>query len=161
MQDMKKSKWVFVLLAGGFFMVFVSCKQPLPPEYEGFENAQISKISGQESIVSTNLKLYNPNHFGLQLKRAEMDVLLNDKAAGHSVLDSTINIPARDTFYVPVTLQVNMQSIFSNALQVLLTRQVKVTLNGTARLNRSGISFNVPFHYEGAQDLTALLQPGN
>src|SRR5580692_3536335 len=83
----------------------ISCHQPEAPEYYGFQDIQISKVSGQQTTLSATLKFYNPNPFSLQLKQAEVDVSLNGKHAGHSQLDSTIFIPQRDTFYVPVAMQ--------------------------------------------------------
>jgi len=134
------------------------CHQPEAPEYYGFQDLRIGNSNGQQATLGTTLKFYNPNPFSLQLKGAEMDVLLNGKPAGHSVLDSTVLIPKKDTFYVPVTLQINLQGLLSNALQVFLEKQVTVTLDGRVRLKRGAIPFSRPFHYEGKQDLNALLQ---
>jgi hypothetical protein len=89
-----------------------------------------------------------------------MDVMLNGKPAGHSVLDSTVLIPKKDTFYVPVTMQLNLQGLLGNALQIFMDRQVTVTLDGRVHLKKGAIPFSRPFHYEGKEDLNALLQGG-
>lgn len=152
-------RWIAIscclLLAAG-------CRQAEAPEYYGFQNIQLGAVHGQQTTLSTTLKFYNPNPFSLQLKRAEVDVLLNAKPAGHSLLDSTIFIPQKDTFYVPVSMQVNLQSIFSNALELLMNKDklVNVTLNGRVKLKRGWVSFSRPFHYEGQQDLNALMSSG-
>ncbi len=52
-----------------------------------------------------------------------MDIAINGKHAGHSLLDSTILIPGKDTFYVPVALQLDLSSLFSNALDMLLNKR--------------------------------------
>jgi LEA14-like dessication related protein len=142
------------------FLLFTGCRQPLPPEYYGFQDLHIIQASGQTTLATT-LKFYNPNPFGIQLRRAEMDVSVNGKLSGHSQLDTAILIPRRDTFYVPVALQIDLKSLLSNALQMLLERQVKITLDGRIHLRRDGVPFSVPFHYEADQDLNSLLQPGN
>lgn len=134
------------------------CHQPQAPEYYGFQDLRFGHADGQQATLGTTLKFYNPNPFSLQLKGAEMDVWLNGKPAGHSVLDSTVLIPKKDTFYVPVTMQVNLQGLLGNALQILLTKQVNVVLDGKVRLKRGAIPFNRPFHYEGKEDINALLQ---
>jgi LEA14-like dessication related protein len=139
-------------------MLMMSCHQPEAPEYYGFQDLQIGPVSGQQTTLSTVLKFYNPNTFSLQLRKAELDVKLNGKPAGHSVLDSTILIPRKDTFYVPVAMQVNMQGLLGNALAVLLERKVTVTLDGRVHLKRGMISFSRPFHYEGKEDISALLE---
>ncbi len=113
------------------------------------------------TTLATTLKFYNPNSYSLQLRRAEMDVSLNGKHAGHSLLDSTIFIPERDTFYVPIALQLDLRSVFSNALQVLLDRQATISLDGRVKVKRGAFTFNRPFHYEGKQDLSSLFPSGS
>jgi LEA14-like dessication related protein len=145
---------LIALLASG-------CGKPQPPEYYGFQDIRLGKATGGQTIVTTTLKLYNPNHFSLQLRGGEMDVYVNDKLSGHSVLDTAIFIPKKDTFYIPVSLQLDLQSIYSNALLALLDRQVKIAVNGRVKLRRDGFPFSVPFHYEANQDLNSLLPSGN
>lgn len=141
-------------------LLAVSCRQAEAPEYYGFQDIRIGKVEGQKTILSTTLKFYNPNTFSLKLKRAEVDVKLNALPAGHSLLDSTIFIPQKDTFYVPVSMQVDMHSILSNALSMLLEKQVTVTLDGRVKLKRGWVTFSRPFHYEGKQDLNELMNSG-
>jgi len=139
-------------------ILVAGCHQPEAPEYYGFQDLRIGTVTGQQTTLSTTLKFYNPNPFSLQLRRAELDVLLNGKPAGHSVLDSTVFIPQKDTFYVPVALQVNLQGLLGNALQLLLDPHVTVTLDGRVHLKRGMIAFSRPFHYETKEDVSALLQ---
>jgi len=136
------------------------CRQPEAPEYYGFQNPQISRAAGSLTTLSTTLKFYNPNPYSLKLLRAEMDVSLNGRHAGHSILDSTIFIPKKDTFLVPVSLQVDLHSIFSNALAMLLEKQATISLDGRVKVKRGALTFNRPFHYDGKQDLNSLLQGG-
>ena len=138
--------------------VLVACHKPEAPEYQGFQNIRISKTMGQQTLVSADLKFYNPNRFSIELKRAEVDIFLNDKPAGHSSLDSTILIPKSDNFSIPVTLQINLQSVISNALQILLEKEVKIRMDGKVWLKRGGFPISVPFHYEGKQPLDSFIQ---
>jgi LEA14-like dessication related protein len=135
------------------------CRQPEAPEYYGFQDPRIIR-AGSQTTLSTTIKFYNPNPYNLKLLRAEMDVSLNGKHAGHSLLDTTIFIPKKDTFFVPVSLQVDLHSLFSNALAVLLEKQATISLDGRVKIRRGALTFNRPFHYDGKQDLNGLLQGG-
>ena len=138
------------------------CRQPEAPEYYGFQNLQVDGISGGQTNLSATVKLYNPNPYSLQLKRAEVDIAINGKHSGHSLLDSTIFIPAKDTFYVPVALQVDLKSLFNNALQLLMGKQnATITLDGRVKIKKGMLTFNRPFHYEGRQDLSSLMPSGS
>lgn len=136
------------------------CRQPEAPEYFGFRDIQVIQNPGAQPTLSTVVKLYNPNPYPLELRRAEVDVAINGKHAGHSLLDSTIYIPKRDTFYVPVSMQVDLRSILSNALQAFFNKQATITLDGRVKIKKGMMLFNRPFHYEDKEDIQQLLQNG-
>lgn len=155
-----RSKWKWPAIA--LLLWLSGCKQPEAPEYYGFQNLQVSRIVAGQTSLSATVKLFNPNPYSLKLKRAEVDIAINGKPAGHSLLDSTIFIPGRDTFYVPVALQVDLKSLFSNALQLLMgNKNATVTLDGRVKIKKGMLTFNRPFHYEGKQDLSSLMPSGS
>lgn len=112
----------------------------------------------QQSVIAADVKFYNPNAFPMQLKKAEMDIFINDKPANHYLLDSTINIPSKDSFWVPVKLNLNMQNIFSNALQSLMNDQLLIRLEGHVKVKKGAFSFNVPVRYEEKEKLSELMK---
>jgi len=61
---------------------------------------------------------------------------------------------------VPIAMQVDLRAIMSNALQSLLGGEANVSLDGRVKIRRGLLTFNRPFHYDGKQDLNALLQQG-
>ena len=129
----------------------------MAPEYQGFENLQVGKLSLQETLISTSLRFYNPNAFGLQLKKAEMDIYINEKLVDHYTLDSTIVISKLDTFFIPVSVKIDFKNIFNNALQSLLRNEIKIRLAGYAKLKKGAVGLHVPLHYEETQKLDAFL----
>jgi LEA14-like dessication related protein len=149
--------WVALIVLIG---LAAGCRQPEPPEYFGFQDIQIIKTTGSQPTLATVVKLYNPNPYALELRRAEVDVAINGRHAGHSLLDSTIYIPKRDTFYVPVAMQVDLQAILSNALQSLFNKKATITLDGRVKIKKGMWMFNRPFHYEDKEDIQQLLQNG-
>jgi LEA14-like dessication related protein len=151
-----------ILLTGAVLIAWVAgCRQPQPVEYFGFQNLQVGAVIGGKTDVSAIVKLYNPNSFDLKLKRAEADIVINGQHAGHSLLDSTILIPGKDTFYVPVILEVEMRGLFSNALQMLLgKREANIVVDGKVKVKKGMFTFNRSFHYEGKQDLNSLMPSG-
>jgi LEA14-like dessication related protein len=146
-------KWLKMLPIVILVIVSSSCKKPKIPEYQAFENFEISKIGLGETVVSADLKYYNPNEFALQLSRADLDIALNDRPVGKSILDTLITIPKRDTFLLPVKMRLNMNQIFSNALSLLLTNEIDVKVNGSVRLGKAGVFFNMPVNYSGKQKI--------
>jgi LEA14-like dessication related protein len=155
----------FVLNAGVYLILsagMAGCRQPEPVEYFGFQNLQVGAVIGGKTEVSALVKLYNPNSVHLKLKRAEADIVVNGQHAGHSLLDSTILIPGKDTFYVPVTLELDMRGLFGNALQMLMgKREAAIVVDGRVRVKKGMFTFNRSFHYEGKEDLNSLMPSGS
>lgn len=147
----------FVLIISIFFAgisLLTSCSKPEAPEYLGFRNFALESLSMDSSLFHTELVFYNPNPFSMELKRGDVNVFLNDKLANHYVTDSSINIPTKDTFYVPLNLKVSPKLLISSALSMLMNNnKIKVRFTGSVRVKRSGVSFNVPINYEAMQSI--------
>ena len=128
------------------------------PEFVEARNFKIQSLGLKSSTVRADLVYYNPNSFGLKLKNADLDVFVDDRFVGHSVVDSLIDIPARDSFALPVKLDVEMKNLFPNALSLLTQHEVTLGVKGKARIGKGGIFLNVPVNYQGKQELN-LFQP--
>ena len=137
----------------GIILVYAlsSCSKPLPPQYVGYDNFRLEKASISNSILATDVKLYNPNNYNLQLKSADLEVYFNDKFLGRSTLDSLITLPAKDTAKFPLRMQASAKDILSNSAKLLMNPDVKIRITGNAKAGRGGIFVNVPINYEGMQ----------
>lgn len=123
------------------------------PEFIDARNFGLRSLGLKTSTVYADLYYYNPNNLGLQMKRAEVDVYIDDRFLGHSLLDTLINIPKKDTFSFPVMLEVEMKNIFPNAFAMLMKEEVELRIEGTAKLGKGGVFLNVPVKYRGKQKL--------
>ncbi len=121
------------------------------PEFVEARAFRIHSLGMRTSLVSFDLVYVNPNNFGLQLKKAEMDVFVEDRLLGHSLIDTLIRIAARDTFSLPVKMDVEMKNLFPNALVMLTKSEVELTVTGKARVGKGGFYLTVPINYKGKQ----------
>jgi LEA14-like dessication related protein len=129
----------------------VKCSQPMQPEWVGLEDVGISSIGSSESVLSMKIECFNPNQFPLVLKSANLDISLDNHYLGHTTIDSLIRIPARDTFAIPVKVQLDMKNIVNNALSLALQDSVILKLNGEVKAGRTGLQISRKVHYEGKQ----------
>lgn len=143
--------------------LFASCSKPLAPQYVGYQNFRLEKANFTNTTLASDIKLYNPNTYNLNLKSAALDVYFNDKFLGHSALDSLIVLPAKDTAVFPLRLTASVKDILANSARLLLNPDVKIRITGTARAGRGGFFINVPISYEGIQrlDLKELITSYN
>ncbi|HEY0273688.1 MAG TPA: hypothetical protein VGC22_10925, partial [Chitinophaga sp.] len=62
-------------------------------------------------------------------------------------------IPARDTFYFPVKLDLNMKNVFSNALGALANKEVTIRATGNCKVGKGGVYLPFPIRCETKQQL--------
>jgi LEA14-like dessication related protein len=147
-------KTINCLLSVLFVSFMISCSQPQAPDYLGFRDFSLDNISMDSALLHAQLAFYNPNTFVMELKRGDVNVYLDDKLANHYILDSTINIPKRDTFLVPLNLRVSPKLLIGSAISMLLNNnKIKVRMVGSIRVKRGGIGFTVPINYEVMQQI--------
>src|SRR5688572_2461885 len=123
------------LLCGLLPILLIACAKPTGFDYLGIRNVKVVKFGLKESTVSAEVGYYNPNKYPVTMKRAEVDVYVNNDFFGHSLLDSTINIPKKDTFYLPVQLTVNMTTTVMGLIQTFGggPQEVMIKMDGKAR----------------------------
>jgi LEA14-like dessication related protein len=131
-----------------------ACKQGIKtPEFLGVNEVKLHSLGMRESQVRMNLSFNNPNSFPIELRKAEIDLSIDERPLGKTILDTMILVPARDSFEVPVRMMVDMKSLFPNLLAVALKDEFNLGVDGTVRVRRSGINLSIPVHYRGKQRL--------
>ncbi|MEO5909162.1 MAG: LEA type 2 family protein [Ginsengibacter sp.] len=132
-------------------MAFLSCSAPKALEYKTYHNFSIQSLGFDKSSISLDLEYYNPNNYGMQLKSTDLDIFINGNLFGHSSLDTLIRIPKRDTFNIPIKFDVNMQSIFKNAWNTLIGKEVLVRLSGKVKVGKANVFMSLPVNYESKE----------
>lgn len=135
--------------------VFIACAKPTQFDYLGVKNFKVLNFGLKESTAIVNVEYYNPNKFPVIMKSADVDVYVNNNFFGKTILDSTIHIPRKDTFLLPVLLKIDMSAASMGTLQVLGQGQdsVLIKMDGKARVGRGIFFINYPIKYEGMQKI--------
>lgn len=132
----------------------VSCDSPIKePEFVEARNFRVGRLGLKQTQVFMTLDYFNPNRVGMSLEKADLDVYMDGKFVGKTALDTMIAIPAKDTFSIPVKIDVDMKNAFSNLYKVGINEEVELMLKGTARVKKAGIGINVPVNYKGRHKL--------
>lgn len=143
-----KKKFLYLV---GLVFVFMSCSSPKSLEYRDYHNFTIDKLGFNNSTVSLDIEYYNPNNFRMQLRNTDLDVFINGKLFGHSSTDTLIQIPRKDTFNLPVKFDVNMQTVFQNALNTLFGKEVLVRVAGKIKVGKARMFMYFPVNYESKE----------
>ncbi|WPV66436.1 MULTISPECIES: LEA type 2 family protein [unclassified Chitinophaga] len=130
-----------------------SCEKFKDLEFVRVAGINLDNLGFQKSIIRMTLAYYNPNGFNLKLKDANFDLYFDDTQVGHSIQDTMIMIPAKDTFYFPVKLEVNMENVFKNALGALMNKEVTIKASGNCKVGKGGVFLPFPIKCETKQPL--------
>ena len=135
------------LLIVGTFILMTSCRAPKDLEFREFNNLSLEKLGFAGANLKVDLVYYNPNNFGLELNRTDLDVYLDSTYLGHSSQDIQVAIPKRDIFTVPLKIELDMKNLLKNGLTSLLRKEVNIRVTGKVKVGKGGVFkiFNVDY----------------
>lgn len=114
---------------------------------------KVQHFGFNKTTVSMDVIYYNPNSFGVNLKKVDCEVFLNQKYLGKYLLDTTIHISGKSLFTVPASVSFNMLDVMKNGFNILMNKEALIGIKGTTRLSKSIFHFNVPIQYESKYPL--------
>lgn len=129
----------------------MACSPPRALEYRTYHNLELRNLGFDHSTLYLELEYYNPNNFGMRLKKTDLDVYINGVFLGHSLSDTIINIPKRNTFLLPVEFDVNMQNAFKNAWNTIRGKEIAIRLTGKVLVGKGNLNISFPVEYETKQ----------
>lgn len=135
---------------------FGSCRSFKEPELKAIENVKTPSLGLKNAVVTLDLHFYNPNKSRVRLKQASGQAWVDGQKLGNFSVDSSITIPSRADFWLPVKLEMEMKDALRHAGLFLSQEQVYLKIDGRARLGKAGVYFNYPIKYEGKQDISKL-----
>jgi LEA14-like dessication related protein len=126
-----------------------ACKKPQGFDYRDLKNFKVTNWGFEKSTISMELVYFNPNNFGVDLRKVDCDIYVDNNYVGKFMLDTLMRIDKRAEFTLPAKMDVDMKNIFKNSLNVLFSKEILVGAKGNTRVGKGGVFINVPFNYEG------------
>ncbi|HEY8690109.1 MAG TPA: LEA type 2 family protein [Chitinophagaceae bacterium] len=143
---MKKNAMISIFI---LLLIISGCSAPKELEYQDYKNFHVESLGFNASRVTLDLQYYNPNNFGLQLRRTDLDIFINNNFLGHSASDTLINIPRRDTFLLPIKFDMDMKNALKNAWSTMVGSEVLVKVTGKVKVGKANVFMSMPVNYEG------------
>lgn len=134
--------------------LLTSCSVPKELEYRDFKNLTIEKMGFSSSAIKMDLIYYNPNNFGLELNRMDLDIFINNNYLGKTSQDYQISIPRREEFSIPIKIDVDMKNLLKNGFTTFLNNEVTIKVTGTIKVGKLNVFKSFPVNYEGKQQFT-------
>jgi len=129
-------------------VALTACQKPQAFDYRSVKNVKLEKLGFEKSTLNMDLVYYNPNNFGVDLRKVDCDIYIDNHYLGKYKLDTLMHIQRKAEFVLPSRIQVDMQGIFKNVLTVLFNKEVLVNVKGTTRVGKAGFFKTISFNYE-------------
>ena len=149
---MKNLKLYLVALLYVIFMT--GCRAPKDLEFREFNNLSVDKLGFSASALKVNLVYYNPNNFGMELNRTELDIFVDSTFLGHSSQELQVPIPRRDVFTIPLKIDLDMKNLLRNGLLTLINKEVKIRAVGNVKVGKAGVYKNFKVDYTTIQQFS-------
>src|SRR6185369_10839683 len=92
----------------GLLIVFLaSCSKPKGFDYRDVKNIKIENMGFDKTVLAMELVYYNPNGFGVDLKKVDCDVYVDNSYLGKFQLDTLMHIPRMSEFSLPSRIVVD------------------------------------------------------
>ena len=144
-----------ILLALLFTVNFLtSCQSTKDLEFKEFNNVVLDKIGFSSSALKVNLVYYNPNNFGMELNRTELDIYVDSTFLGHSSQLLQVPIPKRDVFTIPLKIELDMKNLLKNGLITMMNKEVAIRAVGNVRVGKAGIFKIIKVDYTTRQQFS-------
>ena len=151
---LKKTFPLFALVSILFLGLQSSCHEPKSLEFREFKNLTLDKLSFAGAALKVDLVYYNPNNFGLQLNRTDLDVFVDSTFLGHSSQDVQVTISKRDVFTIPLKLDLDVKNLLKNGITSMLNKSVSVRVLGSVKVGKAGIYKSFPVDYTSIQNFS-------
>lgn len=136
--------------------IFASCAKPKDLEFVDVQNIHVVKWGLSESVVGLDVRLFNPNKQQVHLKEANAKVYVNSTYLGDTNMDTTIAVPRRDTFAVPLKLTVQTGTALTKMIESMRDSAVMVKVEGSVKMGKAGLFMTYPIRYEKLQSMADL-----
>lgn len=135
------------------FLFLLSCARPQALQYKGIDRVSLGSVGMEGLKLAFDVKFYNPNPFALRLKDGDLSTYINSRFAGKAELLSSQEVPALDSFVMPIAVSLDAANLLGNAIDMLTQKEVMVKLDGRVRAGRlkGGPMLPVRVRYEGRQ----------
>lgn len=143
-----------LLLVAFYSLIGVSCRAPKDIVYRDFKNVSVDNLGFSSATLKVDVICYNPNNFGLQLNRTDLDIFIDSTYLGHSSQDVQVRIPRLQEFIIPIIINLDMQSLLKNGLTALVNKEVQVRVTGKVKVGKASVYKSFPVDYTTRQRLS-------
>lgn len=150
-QLFKKPTLLLFLVIG---LLYASCRSPKSPEFISYDGLKVEKLGFKSTSIKANLHFFNPNNWGLNLEKTDLDIFVNETFLGHSSQKLGLKVPKKGPFTVPLLMEVDMKNLLKNTVSSLLNKRVTIRVKGKITAGKGKVAVTFPVDFSTEQELS-------
>jgi LEA14-like dessication related protein len=135
------------ILCLAFILVLSGCTEPKSFEIKSVKSFKVEKLGIKDNVFNAQLECYNPNNFGVTVKKIDCDIFINDQKLTHYLLETNIDVPAASNFMLPAKLEIALSSILTHSVDLMFNKPFKIVVIGNATVSKGMFTKNVAINY--------------
>jgi LEA14-like dessication related protein len=115
------------------------------------ENIEIEELSMKAVKLKIMVPIENPNNFSFKIKKANLDLIVNERNVGGVKKMDKLKIPANSNQSYPVSFELSTSDAFTNILFLmseLKTRNPELEVKGSITVSAFGIPKRIKVEHE-------------
>ncbi|MDX1652154.1 MAG: LEA type 2 family protein [Brumimicrobium sp.] len=110
------------------------------PEFKGISNFKIEKLTQEKVSFNLDVTVFNPNGFGIKIKRSAFDLYVDEEYIGKAHLTKAFKMKRKKTTVdnVPIEIELEKGAMFKLA-RYITKSSVNVRLKGKLKASVFGI----------------------
>jgi len=138
----------------------VACKYQEKPKFIRVDRIELGNVSIKEIDFEADAVFTNSNHIGGKLVTENIDVFVDEILVGN-LRTKEFNVPARDTFMIPLQgkiatdkiIQKKGQSLLNNILSIVSAKKVNVRFEGDILFKKGPFSYTYKVNQTNELDI--------
>lgn len=138
----------------------VACKYQEKPKFIRVDRIELGNVSIKEIDFEADAVFTNNNHIGGKLVTENIDVFVDEILVGN-LRTKEFNVPARDTFMIPLQgkiatdkiIQKKGQSLLNNILSIVSAKKVNVRFEGDILFKKGPFSYTYKVNQTNELDI--------
>ncbi len=138
-------------------LCLASCKKVEDPEFRRIDHFRVKSLGLTSATIGFSITYFNPNRFGVSVKEAVADVVLDSVPIGQFTQDESVSVNKNSEFSIPLSGTITLETMRKLNLKELPFKEVPVQANGSVRVGKAGVYVTKPVTYQGRHRLQIKL----
>lgn len=131
------------------FLVLGACVPKEEIQFKGVSNIVVEASASGEPMLKGDAMFFNPNSVRMKLRKANIEIMVNDKKSATVNQEYNLEIPANGDFTVPVEAQLSLKEVgvLNTIASILGGKKYKLQFMGTIHASVRGVRVRVPVNH--------------